>query len=137
MADPIDPRVTHSDACWCSHYDLIDYYRDVSRRLDNRATDPMHAALADLAVTTAIGMWLTCWRQIHVHRAVMAGASLEQVCAAVGEDPETVRALWQRWADGQRHRWVRGRPGVSGDEYAAVAAAFGFAPLAAETGERP
>ena len=63
----------------------------------------------------------------HVHHAVMAEATWEQIAAAAGGDPRRARERYHQWAIGQRElreQYPDGLIGLSEDEYrAAVKAA--------------
>jgi hypothetical protein len=82
------------------------------------------SALADqLTRSAALGM----------HRALLAGASPEQVAAARGVTVGQAGEQWRTWASGQRKRWLTTPPdgagsGLSAQEYDTVAALW----LAAE-----
>jgi hypothetical protein len=85
--------------------------------------------LHELAVISRLGDWLWRWQPLHVHRAVLAGASGADVAAAAGCGPETVASRWRRWAQGQRRLYAPGedsalgrRLGVSAVDVARVAA---------------
>jgi hypothetical protein len=59
--------------------------------------------LDDLALTCALNSWTARWRPTTVHTALLAGASMEQVCAATGMGFAELAAEWREWARGQRH----------------------------------
>lgn len=60
--------------------------------------------LEELAVMSALAYWLERWLPLQVHRAALAGASLEGIAAAAGTAPGAAAAMWQEWADRQvRH----------------------------------
>jgi hypothetical protein len=63
-----------------------------------------------------------------VHRAVMAGATWQQIAAATGGDVHQVRQAYQAWAEGQRRlrqQFPDGTIGLGDDEYAAAIKAAG------------
>jgi hypothetical protein len=91
------------------------------------------SALAELATMAALRSWLAGWLPLQIHRAVLDGASLEDVSAATGLGAAELVELWESWARAQRTLWDTapggGRPiGVSADEYAGVAALLGAEP---------
>lgn len=89
---------------------------------------PLEEELAELAVMSALVRWLDGWRPVNVHRAILGGATVEQVVAAHGGTLQEVADAWTRWADGQRDLRERlGRFGITGDEYGRVAAVFATA----------
>lgn len=58
-----------------------------------------------------------------VHYAVMAGATWEQIAAAIGGDPDRARQAYREWAEGQhrlRSDFPGGTIGLGDDEYAAA-----------------
>ncbi|WP_163511396.1 hypothetical protein [Fodinicola acaciae] len=59
--------------------------------------------LEELAVMSTLVSWLVRWSPITMHRALLAGATVEQVAAAAGDTVAAVAERWQRWAAGQRH----------------------------------
>ena len=65
----------------------------------------------------------------HVHRAVLAGATWQQIADAAGGDVHQARQAYQAWAEGQRqlrHQFPDGSIGLAEDEYAvALKAASG------------
>ena len=63
-----------------------------------------------------------------VHYAVIAGATWEQIAAAVGGNPDDARQAYREWADGQhrlRQDYPGGTIGLGDDEYAAALEAAG------------
>lgn len=90
--------------------------------LDRTAADE----LSELAVMSALRAWLQRWQPIHIHRALLAGAEVAEVCAAMDAPPEEVAEVWRRWVDGQRRLVIGGRPGVSEHEYRTVAERLGI-----------
>jgi hypothetical protein len=58
-----------------------------------------------------------------VHRAVLAGATWEQIAAAAGGDPDRARQAYREWAEGQhqlRSDFPGGTIGLGDEEYAAA-----------------
>jgi hypothetical protein len=96
--------------------------------------------LAELATMRALAHWLTRWAPIHIHRALLADASVEQVCAAYGStnpayelaSPAEVALVWQAWADWQRRiRAAGSAAGMNADEFDRAAAVLGLPASAA------
>jgi hypothetical protein len=54
--------------------------------------------LSELAVMSALAMWLSRWQPIAVHSAVLAGARPEAVAGALGDTVEVAFARWREWA---------------------------------------
>jgi hypothetical protein len=100
--------------------------------LDRTASDE----LAELAYMSALACWLARWQPIHIHRAVLAGAEPEAVAAALGSSITEAFGRWHRWAVRQRESVVCGRPGVTAEDYDAVARVFAAAGVAVR-GEEP
>jgi hypothetical protein len=80
--------------------------------------------LAELAVMSALGTWLRRWLPIAIHGAILAGARPEAVAGALGESIEVAYEHWQEWAVIQRDNIVCNRPGITAEEYDAVARRF-------------
>jgi hypothetical protein len=57
---------------------------------------------------TVAAEWLTRWQPISMHRALLAGATPDQ---AAGASVRGMFEQWKRWANGQRHSLIAGRPG--------------------------
>jgi hypothetical protein len=74
--------------------------------------EPEHH-LEELALMTVSAEWLTCWQPISMHRALLAGATPDQVAEAAGMSVRGVHEQCKQWADGQRHSLIAGRPGVT------------------------
>jgi hypothetical protein len=58
--------------------------------------------LAELAVMSALAMWLRLWQPLAIHGAILAGARPEAVAAALGNSVEVAFERWQEWAVRQR-----------------------------------
>jgi hypothetical protein len=80
--------------------------------------------LAELAVMSALGKWLRSWQPIAIHGAMLAGARPEAVMAAIGNSLQVAYERWHEWAVVQRDFIVGGKPGISAEEYDAVARRF-------------
>jgi hypothetical protein len=80
--------------------------------------------LAELAVMSALATWLRRWQPIAIHSAILAGAHPEAVAGALGESLEVTFNRWREWALRQRDFIVGSKPGVTVDEYEAVARRF-------------
>lgn len=120
---PIDwtKIVTRDVAEELSPYELAERWAD---RLSWPWERTAHDELAELAVFSALARWLTRWQPIHIHRALLAGASVEAVAVALGTSPEETCRIWHAWATRQRELLIGGRRGVSVEEYATVAQIF-------------
>ena len=59
--------------------------------------------LEELALMTVAAEWLTRWQPISMHRALLAGATPDQVADAAGTSVQAMYEQWKQWADGQRH----------------------------------
>jgi hypothetical protein len=89
--------------------------------------------LAELATMSALAKWLTRWQPIAIHSAVLAGARMESIAGALGNSLQVAFDRWHEWASRQRDFIIRGKPGITEDEYKAVArrfAAVGIKPTA-------
>lgn len=124
--------ITFTDAERQGAYALATQWVDTSLPLlpEERAAGD---ELAELATMSALRSWLERWQPIHIHRALLLGASVAQVQAALGAaDAEAVRQRWETWAQRQRALYEsaaeQGHPsiGVSHAEYDRVAAVFGL-----------
>jgi hypothetical protein len=80
--------------------------------------------LAELACMSALAGWLTRWLPIAIHSAMRAGAQPEAVARACGLDVGDVYQRWNEWAIIQRDFILDGKPGITDDQYEAVAARF-------------
>ncbi len=90
--------------------------------------------LAELAVMSALAMWLRRWLPLAIHGAILAGARPEAVAGALGESIEVALEWWQEWALRQRDFIIGGKPGITVDkpgitveEYETVARRFAVA----------
>ena len=80
--------------------------------------------LAELACMSALAKWLTSWQPIAIHSAVLAGARMEAVAGALGSSLQVAFDRWNEWASRQRDFVAVGKPGITEDEYEAVARRF-------------
>jgi hypothetical protein len=80
--------------------------------------------LAELACMSALAKWLQRWQPIAIHGAMLAGAKPEAVAGALGSSLDEAYRRWHEWASRQRDFIVNGKPGVTEDEYEAVARRF-------------
>jgi hypothetical protein len=83
--------------------------------------------LAELAVMSALVMWLRRWQPIAIHGAMLAGARPEALEGALGNSLEVAFDRWHEWAVQQRDFIIRGKPGITADEYETVARRFASA----------
>jgi hypothetical protein len=80
--------------------------------------------LAELATLSALATWLTRWQPIAIHGAVLAGARMEAIVGALGDSLQVAFDRWHEWASRRRDIIVNGKPGITGEEYEAVARRF-------------
>ena len=131
-----EPQVTSSTATQNStervltrrQADLLPVYDVVGRWLHREPAflhehEPEHH-LEELALMTVAAEWLTRWQPISMHRALLAGATPDQVAEAAGTSVRGMYEQWKQWADGQRHSLIAGRPGVTEEAYKEVRARF-------------
>jgi hypothetical protein len=83
--------------------------------------------LAELACMSALAKWLTRWQPIAIHSAVLAGAGMEAIAGALGNSFEVAYKRWHEWAARQRDFIIGDKPGITEDEYQAVARRFAAA----------
>jgi len=82
--------------------------------------------LAELACMSALAEGLIRWQPIAIHGAVLAGARMEAIAGALGDTLPVAFCLWHEWASHQRD-FINGKPGISHNEYKAVARRFAAA----------
>ena len=80
--------------------------------------------LAELATMSALAKWLNRWQPIAIHSAVLAGAKMDAVAGAFGNSLQVTFDRWHEWVSRQRDFIVNGKPGITEDEYEAVARRF-------------
>jgi hypothetical protein len=80
--------------------------------------------LAELATMSALAKWLTCWQPIAIHGAVLAGVRMEAMAGALGDSIQVAFDCWHEWASRQRDFIINGKPGITEEEYEAVARRF-------------
>jgi hypothetical protein len=80
--------------------------------------------LAELAVMSALAKWLTRWQPIAIHGAVLAGARMEAIAGALGNSLQVAFDRWHEWASHQCDFVFNGNPGITENEYEAVARRF-------------
>jgi hypothetical protein len=83
--------------------------------------------LAELACMSALARWLTRWQPLAIHGAVLGGARMEAIAGALGSSLQVAFDRWHEWALRQRDFIVGGKPGITEDEYEAVARRFAAA----------
>ena len=69
--------------------------------------------LAELATMSALAKWLTRWQPIAIHSAVLAGARMEAIAGALGNNLQVAFDRWHEWASRQRDFIINGRPGIT------------------------
>jgi hypothetical protein len=113
--------VTFAEAEVLGAFELAQQWADqVSWPVDRSAPDE----LAKLACMSALARWLIRWQPILIHRAILAGATLPDVVAALGASQGEAFRYWHSWATRQRHVIIGGKPGVTAAEYEVVKNAF-------------
>ena len=80
--------------------------------------------LAELATMSALAKWLARWQPIAIHSAVLAGARMEAIAGALGNSLQVAFDGWHDWASQQRDFIFNGKPGITKEEYDAVARRF-------------
>jgi hypothetical protein len=93
--------------------------------------------LAELATMSALAKWLTRWQPIAIHSAVLAGARMESIAGALGNSLQVAFDRWHEWALRQRDFICNGKPGITDDEYEAVARRFAAVGIEAHTEDPP
>ena len=73
---------------------------------------------------SALAKWLTRWRPIAIHSAVLAGARMESIAGALGDSLQVAFDRWHEWASHQREFLTDGKLGITEEEYGAVAGRF-------------
>lgn len=118
----MSPPITYAEAHDVSPYDLARLWLEQIHQVDASAEEE----LAELATMSALAGWLNGWRPLQIHRAILAGASPQQVADAYGDALDRVYTDWQTWAHGQRslNGDASGTPGVDAEQYAHVHTIF-------------
>ena len=80
--------------------------------------------LSELAVMSALGAWLRLWQPIAIHSAILAGARPEAIEGALGNSLQVAFERWREWAIHQRDFMIDDKPGITTEEYSAVAGKF-------------
>jgi len=80
--------------------------------------------LAELATMSALAKWLTRWQPIAIHSAVLAGARMEAIAGALGNNLQVAFDRWHEWAMRQRDFIVNGEPGLTEKEYETAVCRF-------------
>ena len=80
--------------------------------------------LAELTTMSALAKWLIRWQPIAIHSAVLAGARMEAIAGALGNSLQVAFDRWHEWASQQRDFIINGKPGITKEEYDAVAQRF-------------
>jgi len=80
--------------------------------------------LSELAVMSALGKWLRRWQPIAIHSAMLADARPEAIQSALGNSLQVAFDRWHEWALRRRDFVVADKPGISAEDYEAVACRF-------------
>ena len=120
--EPPAPPITFRAAEDLGPFELAQLWCDrTAWPIDERT---QYDELSELAVMSALAAWLRRWQPVAIHSAILAGARPEAVAGALGETVEMTFGLWHAWAAVQRDFLVHGKPGITAEEYDAVAGRF-------------
>lgn len=110
---------TYADAAAIGGHQLA---RRVADQIIGHLHDDAPTQIDQLATIAALRDRLADWLPITIHKALQAGASVEDIGAAVEMRPHEVLHRWRMWADGQK-QLNADRPGLGMDpgEYDQVA----------------
>jgi len=114
--------VTFNAAEELGAFDLAQLWADRTAWPLNERTP--YDELAELACMSALVVWLQRWLPIAIHGAMRAGAKPEAVAGALGTSVDEAHQRWHEWVSRQRDFIINGKPGVTEDEYEAVAGRF-------------
>lgn len=106
-------------------FELAQLWADVTAWPTGERT--AHDELAELACMSALAKWMTRWQPVAIHGAVLAGARMDAVAVALGSSLQVAFDRWSEWASRQRDFVADGKPGITEDEYEAVARRFSAA----------
>ncbi len=130
----IELFTTLEDAESMNAFELAERWADGqrwARRTTATGADVIPYELDELVTMATLTNWLNRWLPIHVHAAILAGATIAEVTAATGVDVTRLAARWEIWVRGQRRlrdtmEGTSGptNAGVGVDQYEQVAAAF-------------
>jgi hypothetical protein len=121
-SDPPERPVTFNAAAKLGAFELAALWADrTAWPIDERTP---YDELAELACMSALAWWLNCWLPIAIHGAMLAGAKPEAVAGALGSSVQVAFERWDEWASRQRDFIIDGKPGITEDEYEAVARRF-------------
>jgi hypothetical protein len=124
-SDPPPRPVTLSAAEDLGPFELAELWADrTAWPIDERTP---YDELAELAVMSALAVWLRHWQPIAIHGAMLAGARPEAVARALGNSLDVAFQRWHEWATQQRDLIVGGKPGITQNEYEMVARGFAAA----------
>lgn len=123
-AEPATPErpITFRAAEDLGAFELAQLWADCTAWNLNERT--AYVELAELACMSALAAWLTRWQPIAIHGAVLAGARMEAIAGALGSSLQAAFDRWHEWALRQRDFIGDGKPGITNDEYEAVAQRF-------------
>jgi hypothetical protein len=124
-SDPPPRPITLSAAEDLGPFELAELWADrIAWPLNERTP---YDELAELAVMSALANWLRRWQPIAIHSAMLAGARPEAVAGALGGSVDVAYQRWHEWAIRQRDLIIGSRPGITQEEYEAVAQRFAAA----------
>lgn len=121
-SDPPSRPITFRAAEELGAFELAQLWADrTAWPIDDRTK---YDELSELAVMSALGKWLRLWQPMAIHSAMLAGARPEAVMGALGNSLDAAFQQWHEWATRQRDHIFGGKPGISAEEYDAVARRF-------------
>jgi hypothetical protein len=121
-SEPPPRPITFRAAEDLNPFDLAELWADRSAwPVDERT---QYDELAELAVMYALAKWLQRWQPIAIHSAMRAGGRPEAVAGAFDNTLDVVFQRWHEWAIQQRDLIIGSKPGITQDEYEAVAKRF-------------
>jgi hypothetical protein len=134
-----DLFTTFEQADAANVYELALRWADVTRHphpkvgadhRDGLVPSTVATELDQVATMAALARRLHGWLPIHLHRALLVGASVAEVAAAAGMHPFDMAVRWREWSNGQRHLQSQ-IPGLTdrSAEYDRVAAILATEPL--------
>jgi hypothetical protein len=121
-SDPPSRPITFRAAEELGAFELASLWADrTAWPIDERTR---YDELAELAVMSALGKWLRLWQPLAIHGAMLAGARPEAVAGALGNSLQVAYERWHSWAVKERDFIRGGKPGITAEEFEAVARRF-------------
>ncbi len=94
--------VWDADLSGLDSWEAVDAYRDLLLAAERGTGEAADHAVQLLGLESVISRWIDRRVTVSIHRALVAGASTDQVAAVAGIDVCEVAARWRAWAHGQR-----------------------------------